>query len=252
MMPTASRGRARIGVLVPFTNINLEADFAMLRPPGVSFHFARLGGYDADAIPDDGQMAALGTASLDEPLRLIAGVRPDVVLYGCTSATLTHGRAFDRELAGRIRTETGAATVTAAGAIVRALRALDVTRIGFASPYVGAINDMAVAFLAEAGIETLARADIGRALDNYGQGALTPDEVFELGHRADHAGAEAIVLSCTDMRSIEVVERLEAALRKPVVCSNQAMLFAALRELSIDRVEITCGRLFRQGHEVVS
>ena len=64
-MTIASRGRARIGVLVPFTNINLEADFAMLRPPGVSFHFARLGGYDADAIPDDGQMAALGTASLD-------------------------------------------------------------------------------------------------------------------------------------------------------------------------------------------
>lgn len=251
-MTIASRGRARIGVLVPFTNINLEADLAMLRPPGVSFHFARLGGYDAEAIPDDGQMAALGTAPLDEPLRLIAGVRPDVILYGCTSATLTHGRAFDRELAARIRAEAGAATVTAAGAIVLGLRALGVTRIGFASPYVGAINDMAVGFLAEAGIGTLARADIGRALDNYGQGALTPDEVFELGTRADHGDAEAVVLSCTDMRSLEVVERLEAALRKPVVCSNQAMLFAALQELSIGCGEITCGRLFRQGHEVVS
>lgn len=251
-MTTASRGRARIGVLVPFTNINLEADLAMLRPPGVTFHFARLGGYDADAIPDDDQMAGLGTAPLDEPLRLIAGVRPDVILYGCTSATLTHGRAFDRELAARIRTETGAATVTAAGAIVQALSALGATRIGFASPYVGAINDLAVAFLAEAGFKTLARADIGRALDNYGQGALTPEEVFELGIRADHTDAEAIVLSCTDMRGIEAVERLEAALDKPVVCSNQAMLFAALQVLSIDSGAVACGRLFKQGHEVMS
>ena len=40
-----SRGKARIGVFVPFTNVNLEADMALLRPPGVSFHFQRLGGY---------------------------------------------------------------------------------------------------------------------------------------------------------------------------------------------------------------
>ena len=79
-MTAESRGRARLGVLVPFTNTNLEADLVMLRPPGVSLHVARLGGYDRDAVPDEQQMAGLGAAPLDAPLRLIAGVRPDVVL----------------------------------------------------------------------------------------------------------------------------------------------------------------------------
>ncbi|MGI9464910.1 MAG: maleate cis-trans isomerase family protein [Aestuariivirgaceae bacterium] len=244
-MLNPSRGRARIGVLVPFTNTNLEADLAMLRTDGVSFHFARLGGYDADEIPDDKQMAGLGAVSLDEPLRLIAGARPDVILYGCTSATLTHGIGFDRELAERIRSDTGAATVTAAGALVHALQALGAKRIGFASPYVGAINDQAIAFLAAAGIETVARADIGKALGNYGQGELTPDEVFALGERADHPDAQAIVLSCTDMRSIETIERLEAALGKPVVSSNQAMLFAALEVLGIGAGKTRLGELFK-------
>lgn len=243
-MLTCSRGRARIGVLVPYTNTNLEADLVMLRPSGVSLHFARLGGYDVNVVPDVGQMAGLGAALLDEPLRLIAGVRPDVILYGCTSATLTHGRAFDLELAARIRVQTGAPTVTAAGALIHALKTLGATRIGFASPYVGAINEQAVAFLADAGIETVARADIGRELDNYGQGELTPDDVFELGSRADSADAQAVVLSCTDMRSIETIEQLEASLGKPVVSSNQAMLFAALQELGIDTGEVRCGRLF--------
>lgn len=246
-MITASRGRARIGVLVPFTNTNLEADLAMLRPGGVSMHFARIGGYDADEVPDADQMAGLGEASLDEPLRLLGGARPDLVLYGCTSATLTHGTAFDRELAARIATETGAATVTAAGALVQALHALKVKRVGFASPYVGAINDMAVAFLSDCGVETVSRADIGVELGNYGQGELTPDEVFDLGRRADSGAAGAIVLSCTDMRSVEAIERLEQALGKPVVCSNQAMLFAALKVLGIDAPEIDCGHLFKQG-----
>ena len=100
---SASRGRARIGVLVPFTNTNLEPDAMLLRPDGVSLHFARLGGYDQDEIPDADQMHGLGASDLEEPLHLLQGVRPDVILYGCTSATLTHGVAFDRTLAQNIK-----------------------------------------------------------------------------------------------------------------------------------------------------
>ncbi|MDH3740953.1 MAG: hypothetical protein OER56_05090, partial [Hyphomicrobiales bacterium] len=124
-----------------------------------------------------------------------------------------------------------------------ALTSLGTNRIGFASPYVGAINEQAVAFLADAGIETVNVADVGKSLGNYGQGALTPDEVFALGIRADHPDAEAIVMSCTDMRSIETIDRLEAELGKPVVSSNQAMLFEALEVLDICDSGIRCGRL---------
>ena len=48
---TQSRGRRRFGILVPFTNTNLEPDMVLLRPDGVSLHFARMGGYDQDEIP---------------------------------------------------------------------------------------------------------------------------------------------------------------------------------------------------------
>lgn len=236
------RTRARLGVLVPFTNTNLEPDMALLAPADVSIHVARLGGYDADKVPDADQMAGLGAADLDEPLRLIAGVRPDAILYGCTSATLTHGSAFDRDLGARISATTGAVTVTAAGALVHGLRALGIRRVGFASPYVGAINDQAVAFLAENGIETHKRADIGRVLDNDGQGLLTPDEVFHLAMRADGPGVEALVLSCTDMRSVETVERLEQATGKPVVCSNQAMMRQVVDLLGLAPAR-ACGQL---------
>ena len=152
---TGSRGRARFGVLVPFTNTNLEPDMALLRPDGVSMHFARMGGYDADEIPDASQMQSLGSSDLEDPLRLLSGVKPDVVLYGCTSATLTHGPAFDQALTERIASDSGALTVTAAGALVAALSALGVTRIGFASPYVPAINDVAISFLADFGVQTV-------------------------------------------------------------------------------------------------
>ena len=136
--------------------------------------------------------------------------------------------------------------MTAAGAIVHALRALNTTKIGFASPYVDAINELAVAFFAETGIETVERAGISRDLGNYDQGQLTPDEVYELGLQANGPDVEAVVLSCTDMRSVEIVDRLEAKLNKPVVTSNQAMLFQALRQLEMDVDEVRCGCLFRK------
>ncbi|MGI9355460.1 MAG: maleate cis-trans isomerase family protein, partial [Rhizobiaceae bacterium] len=195
-----SRGRARFGILVPFTNTNLEPDMALMRPDGVSLHFARIGGYDEDKIPDERQMQGLGAADLDEPLRLLMGAKPDVIFYGCTSATLTHGPDFDRKLATRIKTENGAETITAAGALVNALTSLGVKRIGFASPYVPAINDIAVRYLSEMGIDTVARSEVRETLDNEGQGALETERVLELGLRANHSQAEALVLSCTDMR----------------------------------------------------
>lgn len=245
-----SRGRARLGVLVPFTNRNLEPDMVLLRPEGVSVHFARFGGYDEDEIPDETQMQGLGMADLNEPLRLLMGARPDVVIYGCTSATLTHGPAFDSALAARIRAASGAETVTAAGALVHALSTLGLDRIGFASPYVPAINDLAVAFLSEMGITTLERSEVTEALDNTGQGALDPEAVVALGRRADHPDAQALVLSCTEMRSVEAIARIEDETGKPVICSNQAMAFQALQLAGIGDPVQGFGRLLERSRTV--
>ncbi len=142
-----NRRGSRIGVLVPFTNTNLEPDMMMLAPLGVSLHFTRIGGYDEDEIPDENQMAGLGASSLDEPLHLL-------------------------------------------------------------------------------------------------QGALMPDAVYELGLRADSPDADAIVLSCTDMRSVEVIDRLERTLGKPVVTSNQAMMFQSLQLLGATDPPSGFGKLF--------
>ncbi|MBD0866224.1 MAG: Asp/Glu racemase [Rhodobacteraceae bacterium] len=238
------RSGPKVGVLLPFTNCNLEPDLALLRPPGVTFHMARLGGYDADEIPGSDQMAGLGRTDMSEALRLISGVRPAAVLYGCTSATLTHGPAFDRDLAATIQASSGARSITAAGAVVAALRDLGATRIGFASPYVREVNDQAVVFLTSEGLEIVACADIGRDLGNYGQGELMPDEIFDLACRANGSDVQAVVLSCTDMRAVEVIDRVEAVVGKPVVTSNQAMVFTLCQTLGIPLPTGPFGRLY--------
>ncbi len=242
---TPSRGRARIGIVVPMSNTNLEPDMILLRPAGASLHFARAGGYDLEAVPDSEQMRGFALASLDEILVSLTAARPDLILYGCTSATLSHGPGFDCRFGAEIEAKAGTPAVTAAGALVGALRDLGIRRFGFSSPYVEALNREAVGFLELSGFTCVHQAFVGSDLGNSGQGALTPREVYDLGRRADHSDAEAVVLSCTDMRAVEVIERLERDLGKPVVTSNQALMYAAVGKLGLRDHGVTgAGRLF--------
>ena len=238
------RSGAKIGVLVPFTNVNLEPDMQMLCPEGCTVHFERLGGYDVDKIPGAEQMSGLGSSNLDDTLRLISGVRPKAILYGCTSATLTHGVEFDRSLADNIANTCGSISITAAGALVNALTTLGATQIGFSSPYIGEVNRLAIEFLASENIKTVSQFEIEAELDNYGQGELKPEEVFELAIKADQPDVEAIVLSCTDMRSVEAIADIEQATGKPVVTSNQAMIFELCQKLKLPKPNYAAGCLF--------
>ncbi len=247
-----SRGRARLGVIVPMSNTNLEPDMMLLRPEGVSLHFARAGGYDLNRVPDSDQMRRFAEASLDAVLALLLPARPDVLLYGCTSATLAKGPDFDRAFAAKLSERAGAPAVTAAGALVEALKDLGLGRVGFCSPYTEALNREAAGFLTEAGIEVVEQAYVGEDLGNYGQSALEPAAVFDLGRRADHPRAEAVVLSCTDMRAVEIIEQLEAATGKPVVTSNQALAYAAMKRLPFETdLSQLPGRLFARPVEAV-
>ena len=152
----------------------------------------------------------------------------------------------DRNLAATISAQSGAKTVTAAGALVYAIKSLGANRVAFASPYVPVINDQAIAFLASEGIETVSRADVEGTLDNQGQGAMTPEDVTVLAKRADSEKAKAVVLSCTDMRSVEAIDRLERELGKPVVTSNQAMMFQAMELAGLTEAPTGFGQLFER------
>ncbi|MFT5113243.1 MAG: maleate isomerase [Parasphingorhabdus sp.] len=229
-----SRGRARIGIVVPFSNTNLEPDMVLLRPDGVSLHFARAAGYDLNKVPDSDQMRKFALSTLDTVIDSLAAAKPDVILYGCTSATLAHGLEFDAEFSKMILARAGVKAVTAAGALVEALTSRLITKIGFCSPYVEQLNQEAIGFLSQCGIETVSSAYVGSDLGNYGQGELSPQQVFELGVRADSDQAEAVVLSCTDMRSVEIMHRLSEHIGKPIITSNQALMESALKIIEYD------------------
>ena len=66
-------------------------------------------------------------------------------------------------------------------------------------------------------------------LDNLAVGRLGSDSAYELARRIDRPDAEAIVLACTNWKTMDAIERLERELGKPVISTTQASLWAVLR-----------------------
>lgn len=242
-----ARNQGRIGVILPASNTNIEPDLALLAPRGITLHFTRVGGYDVDAIPDEEVQRRFALESLDGALELLGAADVDIIAYGCTSATAASGPEFDKHFQAKITAKAGVPAVTAAGAIVEALKRLKVSRIAFTSPYVAELNKEMIKFISSCDFDVVSHATVSHNYSSREVGRVTPDVAYQLGQQADHPQAEALVISCTDFRSLEALEALERDLGKPVVTSNQALMYASLVRLGLDTSAIKAGgRLFTE------
>lgn len=231
----------RIGMIVPSSNTNAEPDCLMLAPQGVTIHTTRSGGYDVESIPDSGEMRRFARQSLDQQLQLLVDGRVDLIAYGCTSATLADGPEFDQAFCNEITTKCGLPAVTTAGALVEAIQDIGATKVAFTSPYVSQLASEAVDFIEQCGVGVVNQVGFERELSSLEQNALTPQDAYRMGLKADHPEAEVLVISCTDYRAVEAIPALEQALQKPVVTSNSALMYACLKQLEVSMGEIKAG-----------
>lgn len=234
--------RARLGLITPPTNTVNEAEWNRLVPAGVTVHSHRM------PLHPPGLGEAAQEALLRDILAnvgILAQAAVDVVAYACTAGSMVTPAQSLPDAATR---RSGIAVVTTAAAIVAALRHLGITRVSIATPYHDALNAHEVAFLAGHGIETLAIAGLGLGANgpsDYPQIARTPlERVAELAAQVHRPDAQALLITCTDFPSLPLIPELEHRFSIPVLSSNSATLFAALRTAGIADDLPAAGRLF--------
>ena len=75
---------------------------------------------------------------------------------------------------------------------------------------------------------------------------VRPEYIADFAMQADTPDADTLFISCGALRSIDIIAELEQRLAKPVICSNQAMMWDMLRQAGItDRIS-GYGRLLSQ------
>jgi len=224
MKPPEARNR-RIGLLVPSSNTTVEPEFYRALPPHITLHVARL--HLTQITPE----SILGmVADLEAQSRALASADVDAIVLGATAPSFLKGLGYDREIAQRIEAASGKRATTTSTALIEAIRHLGLERVVLGSAYDARVNGIARAFLEANGVTVLDAQGLG-LVDNLEVGRLDERTAYDLARRVDRPDAQGVVLSCTNWRTLGVIERLERELRKPVISTTQVSIWAALRML---------------------
>lgn len=169
--------------------------------------------------------------------------RLDVVAFGCTSATMALGEDFVRRQIDLARP--GIAATDPISAALRGLDYLQCRRIALLTPYIGEVNHMVEDYIAARGV-TLVRTGFFELADD-GERSRVTHQAYDMAADglARDKTVDALFISCTALRTCSVVEHLEQRIGKPVVTSNQALAWDALRKAGHTASLSGRGRLMR-------
>ena len=226
--------RARIGFVLSAEDRTFESDIRAIELDGVVWSFSRMPplpeAYSplerdpAEALKHIQQATAALQSEEDLDVALFAG--------GCLAAVLGNDRILQT-----VRTGTSDALVSSVyTATKRAARAIQAKSVAIATGYDPKVNDLIASAFAAMGINVVSISGIAETSE-FDFSHKSPRTIRNFALSLDRADADAIVISSTTMRAMEVIDELEQIAGKPVLCSNQVAIWDALRSAGIsDRV----------------
>ena len=228
----------RVGLIIPSSNRMVEQEMTPAFPEGVHAHVTRLRMTGANRVAFDRLLPRV-----EEAGRALVDARCDVIAFHCTANSMDGGKAGEAEILATLARAGAPRATTTITAIQRALDALGARRIVLITPYSAGTTEHEALFLRGAGYDVLAAR--GFALDGSDAYCATPPQFWrDRLVEAARPDADAYLVSCANISVFGVIEELEARLGRPVVTSNQAVIWDALRLIGWREFRGCPGRLF--------
>ncbi|WP_083554408.1 aspartate/glutamate racemase family protein [Paracoccus sp. SM22M-07] len=224
----------RFGLVALATDMTIEGDAARLMPWGTQLHVTRIA-FDNPTTEEN--LRNTGPRLRAAADLLVPGVDLAAIGFGCTSASAVLGPAIGELVGNR------APLVTPTSAALRGFAALGITRLALMTPYLAATTDLVGDYFQQNGIDVVRRSSMNYA-DDRDMAVLDADTIVQMAVNSDHPDAQALFMSCTALPAIGLIERIECALGKPVITSNQALFWAMLDQAQIPAAGP--GALFRR------
>jgi arylmalonate decarboxylase len=218
-----------LGMIFPPANTPVPPEAHLMYPSGVEFRATGVGlermtpeGYDhvvGRIVPAAQTMAAQGANA--------------IAVMG-TSLTFYKGAAFNDELQKSIAKATGLPATTMSTAIIDGLKRVDGHRLAVATAYNEEVSARLRAFLEEHGFEVLVVKGMG--IERFeDRPPVTSQELldFSAGVWESAPKADALLVSCGALKTLELLAPLEQRCKVPVVSSLPHALWAGVRLLGL-------------------
>jgi arylmalonate decarboxylase len=222
-------GEPALGLIFPPLNYPVPPDAKTLYPKGVEFLSGGVGlpggmtlqGYD-EAIP---RVLPAAEALKKQGAKVIS-------VFG-SSLTFYKGRKFNEELVQKVTNLTGCPATTQSNGLVDGLRVAKAKRVALATAYTDIVTERLKVFLEEYGFVVTAAKGLG--YERIPEGAATQDILFKLGQEAyaKSQNADALVMSCGALRTLDLIVPLEREIKVPVVSSTPHGLMNGVRLLGV-------------------
>jgi maleate isomerase len=212
----------RVGLIIPSVNTYSEPQFTHYAPEGMGIHVARarVAGPFKRPLPD---MAG----EIAEAAKLLSDMHPDVIVFHCTDTSMTQGPNGEGRILDIVREATGIPALATSKLVREGLEALGIKRMILLTPYKS--NKAVIDYVEACGFNVV--RDKAMNLEAKDFGSVTPAQWAWMAKELDGPDVDGVFLSCTNTTQIEAIADIERQLGKPVVNSNQAVLWGCMKRL---------------------
>jgi maleate isomerase len=210
----------RVGLMVPSSNTVMEVDLYRNLPASITVHPARM--YLEETTPE-GERRMIAE-EVPKAAELLKTLRPNLVVFGCTSGGALFGPDFPQELRRRIGGIVGCAVLDILTPVTEELNRVQARKLAVLTPYSPELNKAVKGSLEALGFEVLSIDGMGITV-NLDLARPTPQEILAFARRSQISSkAEGLFVSCTNFRALEAIPLLRQHFNLPVVTSNQATI----------------------------
>ena len=218
-----------LGLIFPPKDYPIPPDAKRLYPSGVEFLGDGVGlpggmtveGYE-EAIP---RVVPVAQALAKRGAKVIS-------VFG-SSLTFYKGAKFNQDLTDRVTQATGVPATTQSNGLIDGLRTANAKRVAVATAYTDIVTGRLKVFLEEHGFEVTSAKGLG--YERIPEGTVTQEVLHELGAAAyaSSNNADALVMSCGALRTLDLIVPLEKSVGAPVVSSTPHGLWHCARKLGL-------------------
>jgi len=225
-----SSTRPTVGLIVLTTDLSCERDFSMLSKDN-NLEFDQY----VNRIRFVNPMTRKNLRAMIGDLSAVtADILPacslDTVVFCCTSASALIGEQAIQDAIWQSKPKTN--VITTASASVASLLANGYSKISLLTPYSKSVSQALAEYFNDSGVEvvSLTYMDIK---DDRDVARLSVDSITAAAKAAVDPSAEALFISCTAMRVVEIRKQLEKELGIPIFSSNYSTFWQTMKAIHL-------------------
>jgi len=229
----------RVGLIALATDFMIERDFMnIIKDKEIDFFVNRIECYNPLTKKNLIKMSDKVTEVTNN---ILPNENIDCIVYGCTSGTIAAG--YDSIEKKVKAAKPNAKLTTPSSAAIKALRKFNVKRLSIFTPYSKSLNDEVVEYFSREGFEITSNNYLDIAAD-YDIGKVDQEFLYNVLSKIDMSDADALFISCTALPVLNIIDNLEKKLSKPVLSSNQTLIWDSLESIGKNNNVTGFGKLF--------